>query len=122
MPRRPLILPLAVLLVACLAVLPACKKNKPDTGGGGVEPAPDGVPPAGVSNDYVLFARLNAKDILDSGVFIMGLSLLEAMPLLVEVSVLLDLFVAIFVMGIIVHHISREFSSLDTTKLSFLKE
>jgi hydrogenase-4 component E len=44
------------------------------------------------------------------------------MPFLVEAGVLLDLFVAIFVMGIIINHISREFSSLDTARLSALKE
>ena len=52
----------------------------------------------------------------------MGLALLDAMPFLVEVGVLLDLFVGIFVMGIIINHISREFSSLDTDRLSALKE
>jgi hydrogenase-4 component E len=60
--------------------------------------------------------------ILENGVFIFGLLLLEAMPFLVEVGVLLDLFVAIFVMGIIINHISREFSSISTERLSSLKE
>jgi hydrogenase-4 component E len=60
--------------------------------------------------------------ILENGVFIFGLLLLEAMPFLVEVGVLLDLFVAIFVMGIIINHISREFSSISTERLSTLKE
>jgi hydrogenase-4 component E len=60
--------------------------------------------------------------VLENGIFIMGLALLEAMPLLVETGVLLDLFVGIFVMGIIINHISREFSSLDTARLSNLKE
>lgn len=60
--------------------------------------------------------------VLENGVFVMGLSIVEAMPLLVEVGVLLDLVVAIFVMGIIIEHISREFSSIDTDRLSALKE
>jgi len=59
---------------------------------------------------------------LENGIFIMGLSILEAMPFLVEIGVLLDLFVGIFVMGIIINHINREFSSLDTSRLSALKE
>ena len=59
---------------------------------------------------------------LENGVFVMGLTLVEAMPFLVETGVLLDLVVAIFVMGIIIQHISREFSSIDTTRLSSLKE
>ncbi len=60
--------------------------------------------------------------ILENGIFIMGLALLDAMPFLVEVGVLLDLFVAIFVMGIIINHISREFASTDVARLSSLKE
>ena len=60
--------------------------------------------------------------ILENGVFIMGLGLLEAIPFLVEAGVLLDLFVAIFVMGIIIYQINREFASLDTAHLSSLKE
>ena len=60
--------------------------------------------------------------ILENGIFVMGLTLLEAMPFLVEIGVLLDLFVGIFVMGIIINHINREFSSLDTARLSALKE
>jgi hydrogenase-4 component E len=60
--------------------------------------------------------------VLENGIFIMSMALVEAMPLLVEIGVLLDLFVGIFVMGIIINHISREFSSLDTDRLSSLKE
>jgi len=60
--------------------------------------------------------------ILENGIFILGLSLLEAMPFLVEVGVLLDLFVAIFVMGIIINHVSREFTATDAAELSALKE
>jgi hydrogenase-4 component E len=60
--------------------------------------------------------------ILENGIFIMGLVLAPAMPFMVEIGVLLDLFVGIFVMGIMIEHISREFSSLDTTQLRSLKE
>lgn len=60
--------------------------------------------------------------LLENGIYIMGLTLLQAMPFLVEIGVLLDLFVAIFVMGIIINRISREFGSMDTANLSALKE
>lgn len=60
--------------------------------------------------------------VLENGIFIFGLLLVEAMPFLVEVGVLLDLFVAIFIMGIIIHRISEEFSTVSTRKLSELKE
>ena len=60
--------------------------------------------------------------ILENGIFLFGLLLLEATPFLVEVGILLDLFTGVFVMGIIIHHISREFSSTSTEHLTELKE
>ena len=60
--------------------------------------------------------------ILENGIFIFGLLLTTAMPVLVESGALLDLLVGIFVMGIIINHISREFSSIDTSRLTTLKE
>jgi hydrogenase-4 component E len=60
--------------------------------------------------------------LLENGIFVFGLLLVEAMPFMVEAGVLLDLFVGIFVLSIIIHHINREFASLDTRRLSLLKE
>jgi hydrogenase-4 component E len=60
--------------------------------------------------------------ILENGIFVLGLSLLDAMPFLVEVGVLLDLVVGIFVMAIIINHVSREFASTDAAELAELKE
>jgi hydrogenase-4 component E len=60
--------------------------------------------------------------LLENGIFLFGLLLLEAMPFLVEVGILLDLFTGVFVMGIIIHHISREVASISTEHLSELKE
>jgi hydrogenase-4 component E len=60
--------------------------------------------------------------ILENGIFLFGLLLLEATPFLVEVGILLDLFTGVFVMGIIIHHINREFASTSTEYLTNLKE
>jgi hydrogenase-4 component E len=60
--------------------------------------------------------------LLENGIFLFGLLLLDAMPFLVELGVLLDLFTGVFVMGIIIHHISREFASISTEHLTELKE
>ena len=60
--------------------------------------------------------------VLENGIFIFGMLLIEAMPLVVEMGALLDLFVGIFVICIIVNHINRAFSSLDTRRLVGLKE
>jgi hydrogenase-4 component E len=60
--------------------------------------------------------------ILENGIFIFGLLLIRAMPLVVEAGILLDLTVAVFVIGIIVDRIQREFDTLDTRKLTSLRE
>lgn len=60
--------------------------------------------------------------VLENGIFIFGLLLAEAMPIMVEAGALLDLLVGTFVMGIVINQISREFSSLDTSRLTSLKE
>jgi hydrogenase-4 component E len=60
--------------------------------------------------------------ILENGIFIFGILLAEALPLMVEAGVLLDLLVGVFVMGIVIGQINREFSTLDTEQLSALKE
>jgi len=60
--------------------------------------------------------------VLENGIFIFGMLLVDAMPFLVEIGVLLDVFVGIFVVSIIIHHIHREFASLDTRRLASLKE
>ena len=60
--------------------------------------------------------------VLENGIFLFGLLLLEAMPFLVEIGALLDLFTGVFVLGIIIHHINRAFSSISTEHLAELKE
>jgi hydrogenase-4 component E len=60
--------------------------------------------------------------ILENGIYLFGLLLIHAMPLLVEAGILLDLTVAVFVIGIIVDRIQRAFDSLDTRKLTALRE
>ncbi len=60
--------------------------------------------------------------VLENGVFVFGLLLSEFMPTMVEAGVLLDLFAAVFVMGIVIFDINREFSSLNTEKLSTLRD
>ena len=59
---------------------------------------------------------------LENGIFIFGLTLIEAMPFLVEVGILLDILVAVFVMGVVVEHIVREFSSVGGDELTELRE
>jgi hydrogenase-4 component E len=60
--------------------------------------------------------------VLENGIFVFGLLLSDFMPTMVEAGVLLDLLAAVFVMGIVIFDINREFSSIDTEKLSSLKD
>jgi hydrogenase-4 component E len=59
---------------------------------------------------------------LENGVYLFGLLLIGSTPLLVESGILLDITVAVFVIGIIVDRIQREFDSLDTRRLTTLHE
>lgn len=60
--------------------------------------------------------------VLENGIFIFGLLLIEAVPLLVELGVVLDLFVGVFVMGIIFNHVGRAFPKASSEHLATLKE
>ena len=60
--------------------------------------------------------------VLENGIFTFGVGLVRELSLLVELGVLLDVFVAVFVMGIMIFHISREFDHLDTDRLSTLRD
>lgn len=47
--------------------------------------------------------------IIENGIFLFALSLLDAMPFLIEMGILLDIFVAVFIMAIVLNHINEEF-------------
>ncbi len=71
---------------------------------------------------YKAISQVLGYLVLENGIFIFGTLLVEAIPLVVEMGVLLDLFVGIFVISIITNHINQAFSSLDTRRLVSLKE
>lgn len=60
--------------------------------------------------------------IMENGIAAFGLVTAIREPVLIEMGVLLDIFVAVFVMGIMVCHINREFDHMDTDQLSQLKD
>jgi hydrogenase-4 component E len=60
--------------------------------------------------------------ILENGIYQFGLLLIHSTPMLVESGILLDITVGVFVIGIIVDRIQRAFDSLDTRKLTTLRE
>lgn len=60
--------------------------------------------------------------LLENGVYLFGLVLSGRVPLLVEMGVLLDLVVGVFIMGLVVFHMNRELESLDSARLSELRD
>ncbi|MEX0676931.1 MAG: NADH-quinone oxidoreductase subunit K [Pirellulales bacterium] len=60
--------------------------------------------------------------VLENGIYIFGTALAHEEPLLVEMGILLDVFVAVLVMGVAVFHISREFDHIDVDHLARLKD
>lgn len=59
--------------------------------------------------------------VFENGIYMFGVFAAGEIPFLVEFGVLLDVFVAVFVMGIAINHINREFDHIDADQLSSLK-
>jgi hydrogenase-4 component E len=59
---------------------------------------------------------------LENGIYLFGLTQSQRVPFLVEIGVLLDVFVGVFIMGIVVFHINREFDSISAAKLTELRD
>ncbi|MGA2684253.1 MAG: hydrogenase [Verrucomicrobiota bacterium] len=60
--------------------------------------------------------------VMENGIYTFGVGVAARTPFLVEAGVLLDVFVAVFVMGITIFHINREFDHISTDRLSTLKD
>lgn len=59
--------------------------------------------------------------VMENGIFLFALLLLETTPLLMELGIFLDIFVGVFIMGIVINHIQNEFDHTDTSRLTALK-
>lgn len=60
--------------------------------------------------------------VFENGVYLFGLAVVPETPLVMELGILLDLLVGVFVMGIAIFHISKTFDSIDTDRLSALHD
>jgi hydrogenase-4 component E len=60
--------------------------------------------------------------VMENGIYVLALALVREIPVLVELGVLLDAFVAVFVMSIATHQISREFDHIDADQMDALKD
>ena len=59
---------------------------------------------------------------LENGIYLFGVAFAVHDPWLVQTGVLLDVFAAVFVMGIMIYQINREFDHIDTDRLSNLRD
>lgn len=59
--------------------------------------------------------------VMENGIYAFGMAIAHQEPLLIELGILLDVFVGVFVMGITIFHISRQFDHIDTDRLSTLR-
>jgi hydrogenase-4 component E len=97
-----------------------------------MEPMSDLLLPAAVATGFIglviLVTRVKAITqvvgylVLENGIFLFGLNVMRRAPLLFELGILLDVFVGVFIMGIVVYHIRREFDHIDTHQLDALRE
>ena len=55
----------------------------------------------------------NGYLVAENGIFLLGIPLMTAGAVWFELTLLLDIFVAVFVMGIAINHISYTFESID---------
>ena len=60
--------------------------------------------------------------VLENGIYAFGVGLVQGTPMVVELGVLLDVFVAVFVMGIAIFHINREFDHIDVDRMVVLRD
>jgi len=59
--------------------------------------------------------------VIENGTYTLGVALVSGVPMLVELGVLMDAFVAVFIMGIAAYHIYREFDHIEVDQLDRLK-
>jgi hydrogenase-4 component E len=60
--------------------------------------------------------------VFENGIYAFGLAIASEQPLLVELGVLLDLLVGVFVMGVMLFHIQRTFDHIDVDRLAALRD
>jgi hydrogenase-4 component E len=76
---------------------------------------------------FLMVARRTAVNqvmgyiVLENGIYTFGLAIARDIPALIELGVLMDMFVAVFVMGIAIYRINREFDHIDSDRLNTLK-
>jgi len=77
---------------------------------------------------YIIISRKKiithviAYAIIENGVFILSLAVGTEMPMLVNLGILLDIFVSVFLLGIFINKVGDVVKDIDITQLSNLKD
>ncbi|MGE0090230.1 MAG: hypothetical protein AB7S50_12240 [Bacteroidales bacterium] len=77
---------------------------------------------------YIIISRKKiithviAYVIIENGVFILSLAVGNEMPMLVNLGILLDIFVSVFLLGIFINKVGDVVKDIDITQLSNLKD
>lgn len=59
---------------------------------------------------------------MENGIFLLSLSVAKEMPMMVSLGVLLDLFIAVFILGLLIKHINTKFDDMEVSHLSDLRD
>ncbi len=59
---------------------------------------------------------------MENGIFLLSLSVAKEMPMIVNLGVLLDLFIAVFILGLLIKHINSSFEDMEVSHLSDLRD
>jgi len=59
---------------------------------------------------------------MENGIFLLSLSIAKEMPMLVNIGVLLDVFIAVYILGLFVSRINKELGDMEVAHLSDLKD
>lgn len=59
---------------------------------------------------------------LENGIFLLSLSVAKEMPIIVNLGILLDIFIAVFILGLLINRINEVFEDLNVCKLCGLKD
>ncbi len=59
---------------------------------------------------------------MENGIFLLSLSVAKEMPVIVNLGVLLDIFIAVFILGMLVKEINSKFDDMEISQLTELKD
>jgi hydrogenase-4 component E len=76
---------------------------------------------------FIMIFRLKAITqiigllVMENGLFLLAVTMCKGMPFLVEISIFLDIFISVIILGIFVYRINALFTHIDVNKLTNLR-